>query len=183
MKLEFKTKNGRKVFDGGGLDPDVMVEDEYAGTLTAALIRSGLIFEFASKYCGDHPQKPDFKSFQLTEKDFEEFLNFLKEHNFSYQTSSEETLYKLEEIAKKERFYKDLESPLKSLKNRVQSSKASDFTDYRVEIIEILKEQIAFHYGLHESQAEISLHQDNTIIEARKLLRDTLNYNKLLSAH
>ncbi|HKZ36215.1 MAG TPA: S41 family peptidase, partial [Chryseolinea sp.] len=159
LKLEFKTKNGRKVFDGGGLDPDVMVEDEYAGTLTSALIRSGLIFEFASKYCGDHPQQPDFKSFQLTDKDFEQFLTFLKEQNFSYQTSSEETLSKLVETAKKELYYKDLEGPLGNLKKKVESSKASDLSDYRAEIIEILKEQIAFHYGLHESQAEVSLHQ------------------------
>lgn len=183
LKLEFKTKNGRKVFDGGGLDPDVMVEDEFAGTLTSALIRSGFIFEFASKYCGDHPQKPDFKSFQLTEKDFEQFLTFLKEQNFSYQTSSEETLAKLVETAKKERYYKDLEVPLNNLKNKVESSKASDLSDYRAEIIEILKEQIAFHYGLHESQAEVSLQQDNAIVEARKILRDSLNYNKLLSGH
>jgi carboxyl-terminal processing protease len=183
LKLEFKTKNGRKVFDGGGLDPDITVEDEYAGTLTSALIRSGLIFEFASIYCGDHPQKPDFKSFQLSEKDFEQFLAFLKEQNFSYQTSSEQTLSKLVETAKKELYYKDLEASLNSLKSRVESSKASDLSDYRAEIIEILKEQIAFHYGLHESQAEVSLHQDNAIIEARRILRDSLNYNKLLSGH
>jgi carboxyl-terminal processing protease len=183
LKLEFKTKNGRKVFDGGGLDPDITVEDEYAGTLTSALIRSGLIFEFASKYCGDHPQKPDFKSFQLTEKDFEQFLTFLKEQNFSYQTSSEQTLSKLVETAKKELYYKDLEASLNGLKSRVESSKVSDLSDYRAEIIEILEEQIAFHYGLHESQAEVSLHQDNAIIEARRILRDSLNYNKLLSGH
>jgi carboxyl-terminal processing protease len=183
LKLEFKTKNGRKVFDGGGLDPDVMVEDEYAGTLTSALVRSGLIFEFASKYCGDNPQKPDFRSFQLTDKDFEQFVKFLKEQKFSYQTSSEKTLSKLFETAKKEPYYKDLEAPLSTLKSRVDSSKESDFQDYRTEIIKILKEQIAFHYGLHASEAEVSLHQDNAIIEARKLLRDTINYNKLLSAH
>jgi carboxyl-terminal processing protease len=165
------------------LDPDITVEDEYAGTLTSALIRSGLIFEFASIYCGDHPQKPDFKSFQLTEKDFDQFLTFLKEQNFTYQTSSEQTLSKLVETAKKELYYKDLEASLNSLKNRVESSKASDLSDYRAEIIEILKEQIAFHYGLHESQAEVSLHQDNAIIEARRILRDSLNYNKLLSGH
>lgn len=181
LKLEYKTKNGRKVFDGGGLDPDVMVEDEYAGTLTSALIRSGLIFEFSSKYCGEHPQMPDFKSFQLSNEDFARFLTFIKEQKFSYETSSEETLTKLFEAAKKEPYYKDLEAPLNNLKNKVQSSKTSDLTDYRTEIVEILEEQIAFHYGLHETQAEVSLHQDNAILEARRLLRDTLNYSKLLS--
>ena len=61
LKVEFKTKTGRKVYDGGGLDPDVIVEEEYVGTITSALITSGLIFEFASKYCGEHPVKPDLK--------------------------------------------------------------------------------------------------------------------------
>ena len=59
LKSEFKTKNGRKVFDGGGLDPDISMEDEYLGTVTAALINSGLVFDFASKYCAENPTTPN----------------------------------------------------------------------------------------------------------------------------
>lgn len=183
LKVEFKTKTGRKVYDGGGLDPDVKVEEEYVGTITSALITSGLIFEFASKYCAERPVKPDLKAFQLTEKDFANFLAYLKEQKFSYTTSVEENMTKLIETAKKERYYNELDNELNDLRNKMASSKSGDFINHKAEIIEILQEQIAFHYDLNEGQAEVSLRHDKAITEARKVLQDSLNYNKLLSSN
>lgn len=183
VKVEFKTKGGRKVYDGGGLDPDIKVEDEYVGTITAALINSGLIFEFASVYCATHPVKPDLKSFQLTEKDFENFLAFIKKQQFSYSTPLEDDMEKLMETAKKERYYEHLNKELDGLSNKVQVGKSNDIRNYKTEIMEIVREQIGFHYDLYEGQAAISLHHDKAILEARKLLKDSLTYNKLLSAN
>jgi carboxyl-terminal processing protease len=181
LKSEFKTKGGRKVYDGGGLDPDVKVEDKYVGAITSALIANGLVFEYASRYCGAHPVKPDLKSFQLAEKDYEDFVSYVKQQKFSYNSPLEEHIEKLVETAKKEKYYSQLDGELKGLKNKIEASKAADLETYKKEILEILQEQIAFHYALNEGQAEISLHHDNAILEARKVLKDSAIYNKLLS--
>ncbi|HZI26130.1 MAG TPA: S41 family peptidase [Chryseolinea sp.] len=183
LKNEYKTKGGRKVFDGGGLDPDITVGDEYVGTITSALINTGLVFEFASKYCAENPVKPDLKSFQLSDKDFENFLSYAKSQRFSYTSALEDDLSKLVDVAKKERYYDQLGRELKELENRVQASKSSDLTNYKAEIINILQEQIGFHYNLYEGQAEVTLKHDKSIIEAKKVLNDSLRYNKLLSAN
>jgi carboxyl-terminal processing protease len=180
LKIEYKTKGGRKVYDGGGLDPDIAVADEYVGTITSALINAGLIFEFASKYCAEHPAKPDLKSFQLTEKDFNDFVSYIKTQKFSYTSALEDDVTKLVETAKKERFYDQLDAEINGLISKVQSSKSNDIKNYKNEIMGILQEQIAFHYDLYEGQAEISLKQDKAILEARKVLKDSLTYNKLL---
>ena len=183
LKMEFKTKAGRKVYDGGGLDPDVVVEEEYAGSITTALINAGLVFEFASKYCGDHPVKPDLKSFQLSDKDFEDFLAFAKSQKFEYVTALEDDMKKLLETAKKEHYYEQLGNELNELNRKVQASKSTDIKNYKTEIVDILREQIGFHYDLYEGQAEVFLKSDKAIIEARKILNDSLAYRKLLSVN
>jgi carboxyl-terminal processing protease len=183
VKAEYKTKGGRKVFDGGGLDPDISIGDEYVGTITAALINSGLVFEFASRYCAEHPVKPDLKSFGLSDKDFENFLSYAKSQKFSYTSALEDDLSKLVDVAKKERYYDQLSRELKELESSVQASKSNDLTSYKAEIINILQEQIGFHYDLFEGQAEVTLKHDKSIIEATKVLNDSLRYNKLLSAN
>jgi carboxyl-terminal processing protease len=181
LKSEFKTKNGRKVFDGGGLDPDIDLEDEYIGTVTAALINSGLVFEFASKYCSENPNKPELKSFYLSDKDYEIFLAFIKDQKFSYSIAIERNTKQLIEAAKQERYYGELEAQLNVLKNKIDAAKAADLSRFKNEIKEILEEQIAFHYALNEGQASISLNRDKTIVEARKILNNTEAYHKTLT--
>jgi len=180
LKAEFKTKRGRKVFDGGGLDPDVQIDEEYIGALSSALISSGLIFEFASRYCAENPTKPDFKTFHISDKDYEQFLLLIKEQKFAYSTPLERNVKQLIETARKERYYGEMESQLASLKSKIDASKANDFTRFKGEIVKILEEQIAFHYAQSEGQAEISLRQDRSVIEARKILQSPETYSKIL---
>ena len=68
LRSSFKTKHGREVFDGGGLDPDIKTNDEYVGSITASLVNSGFIFDFATKYCNENPA-PDLSTFHLADKD------------------------------------------------------------------------------------------------------------------
>jgi carboxyl-terminal processing protease len=181
LKAEFKTKGGRRVYDGGGLDPDIVVEEEYLGTVTSALISSGLVFEFATRYCSQNPQKPDLGSFHVTDRDYETFLALLKEQKFTYSTPLERNLKQLMETAKKERYYPEMESQLATLKNKVEQSKATDLTKFKVEIQRILEEQIGFHYSQNEGQAQVSLPLDKDVLKARQVLSDHAAYTKSLS--
>jgi carboxyl-terminal processing protease len=181
LKSEFKTKNGRIVFDGGGLDPDINTEDEYIGTATGALVTSGLVFDFASKYSTENSTPPNLSTFELSDADYDKFLTFLKEQKFSYSTSIERNAKLLIDAAKQERYYPELEGQLNGLKSKIEAVKASDLSRFKNEIKDILEEQIAFHYGLHEGQAAVSLHRDKTVIEARKILNDAEAYHKLLT--
>lgn len=181
LKTEFKTKGGRKVYDGGGLDPDISLEDNYLGTITAALVNSGTVFEYASKYCAENPLKPDLTTFHITDADYEKFLNFLKEQKFTYSTAIERNTKLLIDAAKKERYYSNLEGQLNALKNKVDATKTGDLVRFKTEIKEILEEQIAFHFGLSEGQAAVSLTRDKTILEARNVLNNPETYHKILT--
>lgn len=179
LKVEFKTKNGRIVYDGGGLDPDIKVENDYIGAITSELIESGLIFEFASKYCGENTAPGDLRSFKISDKEYETLVNWLKTQKFTYTTSLEENTAELIEIAKNERMYPDLEIYLDGLKNKIEANKSSDYIRFKGEIKEILEEQIAFHYDLAQGQAKVSLPRDKDITEAKKVFSDSAVYAKI----
>lgn len=181
LKSEFKTKAGRKVYDGGGLDPDIEAEDDYVGSVTAALVNSGLVFEYASRYCVEHPEKPDLRTFKLSDAEYDKFLAFLKESNFTYSTPLERNAKQLIETAKEERYYSELETQLNNLKSKIETSKATDLLRFKDEISLVLEENIAFDYELNEGQAAISLQRDKAVIEARKVLNDAVAYKKILA--
>lgn len=180
LKSEFATRNGRKVYDGGGLDPDVVVENQYLGTITAALVNSGLVFDFASRYVSEHPEMPELKSFRMAEADYEKFVSFLKENKFTYSTPLERSTKQLIEAARQEKYYPELESQLTILKSKIESGKADDFVRFKSEIRQVLEEQIAFHYGLYEGQAEIALKNDPAVQAAATVLQDSHKYLNLL---
>jgi carboxyl-terminal processing protease len=181
LKTAFKTRSGRKVYDGGGLDPDVESNSEYMGSVTAALVNSGLIFEYASRYCAQHPAPTALTNFKLPDGEYEKFLAFLKENKFTYATPLERNTKQLIETAKQERYYSELESQLNNLRHTIETSKSTDLMRFKSEIAMLLEENIAFDYELNEGQAAISLHRDKTVLEARKILNDPVAYKKILA--
>lgn len=183
LKSEFKTKNGRKVYDGAGLDPDIEVNEEYLATVTIALINAQLFFDYATKYVNENPTVPDLKNFSISDKEYEKFTAWLKEQKFTYATALERDTKDLIESAKREKYYGELEAQLNTLRTKVENNKATDMTRFRKEIADILAQQIAFHYGLNEGQAEVSLKDDLTIAEATKVLQSPDQYTKILTGN
>jgi carboxyl-terminal processing protease len=183
LKSEFKTKNGRKVYDGAGLDPDIEVNEEYLATVTIALINAQLLFDYATKYCNENPTVPDLKNFSISEKEYEKFTNWVKEQKFTYATALERDTKDLIESAKREKYYGELEAQLNTLRAKVESNKATDMTRFRKEISDVLAQQIAFHYGLNEGQAQVGMKDDATVAEAAKVLQTPAQYTKILTGN
>lgn len=183
LKSEFKTRNGRKVYDGGGLDPDVDVNDDHYATVTIALINSGLVFEYASRYCGEHPTPPDLKVFALDDKEYDQFTAWVKTQKFTYSTALERDTRTLIENAKREKYYSELEGQLSSLQSKVDANKATDMIRFKKEIAGALAAQIAFHYDLDEGQALVSMKDDHTVREACRVLSAPTEYSHILTSN
>ncbi|HLZ16216.1 MAG TPA: S41 family peptidase [Cyclobacteriaceae bacterium] len=182
LKREFKTKIGRKVFDGAGLDPDVSVDQETVATPTVELISSGLVFDYASLYCGEHKLPPNsMRSFKLSDPDYEQFIAWVKGQRFVYTSELENKIESVIVAAKSEKYFDQLQSSLNDLKNKAAAAHGNDFTYYKSEIIRVLEQEIAFHYQLVQGQVDVSLEKDSEILAARKLLADPSRYQQLLS--
>ena len=182
LRSEFKTRNGRKVFDGGGLQPDIEVKDQYLGAVTIALIRQGKIFEYATKYCAEKPPPTDYRGFRFTDNDYKEFTEWVARQNFKYSTTLDKNVSELIATAKDERYYDQIESQLLTLQKKIGANKVDDLERFSDEIKQILETEISFHYGLHQGRAENALMRDNDVIEAKGVLKDLAAYKGILAS-
>jgi len=180
LKHPFKTARGRTVFDGGGLDPDVPVSQEPYGSALIQLAQSGLIFEYASKYCFEHPQPASFTTFSISDADYQAFDRWLKTKKFVYSTELEKQVDGLIEKAKENSYQSDLQPALLAMKGKIAENHAGFMTRFRDEIQPLLEEQIGFHYALHRGRVEASFDHDKTLLEAKRILADAKAYENLL---
>jgi len=183
VKSSFKTSGGRIVYDGGGLDPDVVVPTEPIGSAIVELVRSGLVFDFATKYCNEHPAPGDMHKFKLTPSDLQEFESWVNEQHFTYSTDLEKEANELIAAAKNERIYSELQSSLTALQAKIQQNHSGYMTRFQPEIQNILESEIAFHFALNKGRTEVGLWSDKEIAEAKRILSDTHAYQKFLLPH
>jgi carboxyl-terminal processing protease len=183
LKREFKTQIGRKVYDGAGLDPDIEVKPEEIAAMTVELVSSGLMFEYASKYCSENKTTPQsMKSFRMSDAEYDKFTAWIKAQKFSFTSDLEHKVDVLIASAKTEKYYDHLQSPLAELKSKVAQSRGNDLVRFKSEISRVMEEEIAFHYFLSQGQVDVSLDRDPEILAAKNLLNDRTKYNQLLSA-
>lgn len=180
LKKEFKTKSGRKVFDGGGVDPDVATKQAEYSKITESLIVNQLIFDYATKYRNKHSAIDPAKVFKLTDADFADFKNFLSDKKYDYQTASEKALEDFKKKAEDEKYFEAVQAQYQQLKQNLTRDKQADLDKNKSEIMELLESEIAKRYYFQKAQYEMAAKHDEDVKEAIKLLNDLPRYNAIL---
>jgi carboxyl-terminal processing protease len=181
LKSEFKTKNGRKVYDGGGLDPDIKTESENNIKILEGLFVNDYFFEYANLYCSKNPP-PDLKKFKLSDKDYTEFVEWLKANNFKYSTDLEAQAKAMADAAKDRKENDEILNAIQLLRNKIEQAKQEDVQRFRSEIIETLEEEIGFHYGLHAGRFQVKSDSDAELQSAIEVIINSAHYKQLLLA-
>ena len=181
LKTAFKTKNGRTVYDGGGVTPDIMVEKKEVAQITTSLVGKSLIFDYATKYAYEHKSIVAAKDFKMSDAAYADFVKFIADKEYDYKTKVETNLEELIVTAKKEAYYDGIKDKIESLKAQMSHNKEKDLYTFRKEIQQALEEDIASRYYLQKGAIEASFDHDEDIQEAIKILKDTERYKKLLS--
>ena len=149
---EFKTKNGRVVYDGGGINPDVVTKPKKYSNLALSLYGKYLIFDYATIFARNHPTIPPAEVFKINDTIYNDFLAFVKEKDHSYSTRSEKALEQLKNDAIKENYFEAIKGEYEHLKTRIESDKKDDFNKYNDQIRDLLKMEIANRYYYQRSQ-------------------------------
>jgi carboxyl-terminal processing protease len=181
LRKEFRTSRGRIVYDGGGLKPDIETENPRDIPLLEALVNSGTLFEYATKFTNENPGFRTANEFELPDAEYARFVSWLKERKFNYTTTIEQQIKEFIEAAKDEQYFQELARELEDLNNRVQANKSTDFIRFKKEVKNLLEQQIAFHYHLYEGQVPVALRLDPEVEKARETLADMQKYQLLLS--
>ena len=143
LKVAFKTKNGRTVYDGGGIDPDVQVEPEKVSNITISLVTKNLISDYATDYRTKHDKISGPRSFELNDAEYlKDFVNWVSKKDYDYTTRSEKILADLKASAEKEKYYDEIKADYDAMQKSMMHDKENDLQREKTEIKGFLEEEI-----------------------------------------
>jgi|694.fasta_scaffold01793_22 carboxyl-terminal processing protease len=177
---EFKTRNGRPVFDGRGILPDVAVEDPELAKVVGGLYSEDLFFDFATRYRLDHPEIPSAEQFAITDELYNAFVDHVKDKEFTYDTETMEALKALEEKAKRERYYDHAKTQLEALRKELTPDRTEELRMFRSDIEEVLRNELVSRYYYQTGRAKASMGTDPVIRRAIELLNSN-EYSTVLA--
>lgn len=177
----FQTKNGRTVFDGRGIKPDVLLSPTQHSEFVSALIEKYIIFDFATQYRLTHDSIPPAESFEITDKIWNDFLLFTKEKDLNYETTLEKNLKKMREELKEKEMFDDLEAVCNSIQVKIDQQKENVWDNEKDAVKRILKTDIVSRYYLSRGVIIANLYQDKAIKKAKEILSENQTYHELLN--
>src|SRR5690606_29967817 len=172
---EFKTKNGSKVFDGGGVLPDENLSVVKSSVITNALVNNNVIFDFATTYYYSHKIE-DINTFKLTDTDFSNFKNYLKTQDFSFETATEKALLNALNEAKKEGLNEMINTDYNTLVSNLKISKSKTIDENKTHLLELLTEDIVKRYVYREGLYDYYKIHDSGIKKATEILNKPVTY-------
>jgi carboxyl-terminal processing protease len=179
-KQAFTTRRGRKVQDGGGIEPEVKVADREFHKITVDLATQNHIFDFATEYRSTHDKLAAPGDFTVDAALFDQFVEFVRARKFSYRSPAEQELAGVEDQLKKENYAEKVAPMLASLKEALKAQAAADMQNYREEVSLLLKRELVGRYYYQTGEHETTLKDDADIREAIKVLSEPARYTALL---
>lgn len=182
LKNAFKTANGRIVYDGGGIEPDVEVPSKKLANISSSLIRDDIVFDFATDFYFNNDSIADAASFTISEDQYHAFVNYLNDQGFDYETRSESLLVSLEDQTKEEGYYDAIQGSLNELHQNIKHDKKLDLQKFKEEITHLLEQEIVSRYYYQTGEIKASFDNDPMVAKAIELLNDTNQYNSILTS-
>ena len=176
---DFKTRNGRKVQDGGGVLPDIEIKELKTNTLTSALLRENAIFNYATAFYYKN-NFSDIASFKFTDAHFEDFKNHIKSSGFTFETNTEKALNKAMTLDDSDLLDTQVQEKYRNLLAEINAKKITGLDTSKKEIIKQLEDELVTRYFYSNGLYEYYLTHDEAILTATELLKDNGKYKSIL---
>jgi carboxyl-terminal processing protease len=180
LKKLYRTKGGRKVLSGGGVDPDVEVTSPEVSRLAIALYTKNFLFDYATQYVRTHKTLGDPMAFSLTAAEWAEFGKWLDGKDYSYKTTTEEALDSLQSVAQREKYFDAAKTEFAALRSKVGHDKKQDLQKNQTEVKAMLESEIVSRYYFIRGRIAHSLRDDADVAKALNLLAAPTQYSALL---
>ena len=176
---EFKTRNGRPVYDGGGVQPDIEVEFAKQTPITKAILNENLVFNFATDYYYNNTVD-DLTEFTLSDSEFKSFKNYLKTTGFNFETKTEKALSDAMDIAKDEELQSVISSEYHNLSAALQAYKSNAIDANKVQLKSLLTDEIIKRYFYSEGLYNYYTANNPEIKKAISILNNPNEYANIL---
>lgn len=178
----FKTKNGRIIYDGAGILPDVKTEPTKYSNILLTLLNRNHVFTFVNYYLLKHPQyNAAALNTSFSDADYNDFVSYLKDKDYKYKTQSDFSLEELKSDATNEKYYESIKAEYEALLNKMESNKKDDLMRFKPEIKQFIEEELASRFMFQKGRIEMALKYDLDVTEAKKLLADKQKMTSILT--
>ena len=179
---EYKTlKNRRTVRDGGGITPDVDAPPEMISRIAVSLFMNNLIFKYATEYVNKRDTIAPAKTFRLTDKEYDEYVAYLQDKQFDYQTETEMTFKKLIEAATREKYMENAASEFEAMQAKLSHDRFKDLELFKNDVKELLEEEISSRFYYSTGRIANTISNDNQIFAAVEMLQKPEKYAAILN--
>jgi carboxyl-terminal processing protease len=175
----FKTRKGRTVYDGGGIQPDVELEEAKSSPITDALIKNDGIFNYVTSYYYKNPDLGN-RIPTITDADFLDFKQFLKVQKFSFDTETELALKNTLAVAKKEKIEESILTEYQQLLTALQKSENALLDKNQKEIKNLILDEIIKRYQYQEGLYQYYIKNNSEIKKAVSILNNNSEYKTIL---
>ena len=178
---EFSTRAGRKVYDGGGIMPDIATDPEYISRFALTLYALGFIEDFGDEYTRRNPgQEIDIRTFSITDADYDDFAEFMKDKEVPYESDTRRALKSLKKAAEDDRFA-ELKETFEKMEIELRDDTQTNLETYREQVIESINNDIVLRHGYQAGVIEHSLAADKEVARAAEILADPQQYVRIIS--
>lgn len=175
----FKTKNGRIIYDGAGILPDVKTPAVKYSNILATLLNRNHVFTYVNSYLLKHPQFNASSTF--SDNDYNDFITYLKDKDYKYKTQSDFALEDLKLDATNEKYYESIKAEYEALLSKMEANKKDDLVRFKPEIKQFIEEELASRFTFQKGRIETALKYDADVAEAKKLLGDKQKMTSILT--
>ena len=175
----FKTRKGRTVYDGGGIQPDIELAETQVSAVANAVLRNEAIFDYATTYFYKNPNLGNTIP-TITDADYTDFKQFLKTKKFNLDTETEVNLKKTLAAAKKEKIDESITAEYQQLLNAIQKSEWNALDKNQKEIKNLLLDEIIKRYQYQEGLYQYYIKSNPEIKKAVSVLSTSAEYNSIL---
>lgn len=179
---EYRTDAGRKVYDGGGIVPDIKLEPNYVSRFALTLYAMGYMEDWADQYMRRHAgEQIDIDTFTIDEEDYDDFKAFIEEKEVPYESETRRAIAALRQAAKADLYDRTLEEHVAAIEALVKDDKQSNLETYRREIIDAINAEIVLRYAYQRGVIRHSLTDDETVGKAVEVLGDAEQMRHILT--
>ena len=176
---EFETRAGRKVYDGGGIMPDIDVEPEYISRFAATLYALGFIEDFGDEYTRRNPgQQIDIRTFSITDADYADFAAFMQDKEVPYESDTRRALKALKKAAEDDRFA-ELKEQFERVESELKDDTATNLETYREQVIEAINNDIILRHAYTAGVIEHAMADDKGVARAVEVLEHPDEYRRI----
>jgi carboxyl-terminal processing protease len=182
LRQSFTTRNGRIVYDGGGVDPDVKMDNIKYPEIIKNLKLNNYVFKFCNQYFKDVDNESLLSSFFINDDMFNNFIKYIEDEDFSFTVNSEDIIKELEQSLEDELYLHNMSQDIKVLKESILKHKKGDIEKYKIEIKKEIANDLITRLFYQSGRIQYNLKDDPYIMESIRLLSDQEEYGTILSS-